>query len=467
VWINGTTNLGTPVHITRLTDASGHYEVLDLWPGTYTVTEQRLTGWKPMTLTVVGVTVVSKTDQNVTFLNTLVGRIQGQKFYDKDVNGVMNGDEPGLPNWCIKLEGYTDTGEYVKLWRKTNATGWYVFEEVRPGTYTITEIVKDGWTNTTAIPIPVDVSGATEYYNITVNIGNVRFGKIFGWKFLDTYSDVPPYYANGIWDSDETGLGNWKITLQGWSQTGVYENRVTFTDNIVKVGYYEFTKLLPGMYWVNESLMWGMYATTPISALVIIYAHPYGPFIYNITFGNLIPSPDPQLRFTLELGWNMWSCPMAAKDLNKNPLTAKTLLQIIGSKALVITKLDRTTGKYVSYVDYHDADFSILLGEGYYIYVSDFVDFTLKGDLKAMNTSQLTAGWNIIGSSTLKSILASDVLKMVKGGDAWVITYLDAETGRYYSYVKGDSAKYDFNVTPGRAYFLWVDVPCTISWPMA
>jgi hypothetical protein len=37
------------------------------------------------------------------------------------------------------------------------------------------------------------------------------------------------------------------------------------------------------------------------------------------------------------------------------------------------------------------------------------------------------------------------------------LTYIDPETGKYNSYIKGGPARYDFTVTPGRAYFMWAD----------
>jgi len=225
---------------------------------------------------------------------------------------------------------------------------------------------------------------------------------------------------------------------------------------MVDIGYYEFRDLLPGTYWVNESLLMGYYATRPIANMIMINPHPLGPFEIVIYFGNLIPEADPEFNFVLDAGWNLWSAPI---DVNGG-LTAKGLLEAVGPNGLIVSKLNKTSGKYLSYVAGDDkGDFPIVLGEGYYIWVSAFTTFTLEGTIVAASEADLVAGWNIVGYSQLKPAMASELLTMVDGCTAWMVSYLDSETGRYYSYVLGDGAEYDFVVTQGRAYFVWVDGP--------
>ncbi|HEX7391980.1 MAG TPA: hypothetical protein VF374_03410, partial [Thermoplasmata archaeon] len=78
------------------------------------------------------------------------------------------------------------------------------------------------------------------------------------------------------------------------------------------------------------------------------------------------------------------------------------------------------------------------------------------------STTPLASGWNIMGYNSLEPIMASEALNLVDGTTAWMITYLDSETGKYVSFVKGDPAKFDFVVTPGRAYFIWVEGPGSV-----
>jgi protocatechuate 3,4-dioxygenase beta subunit len=460
IWLNGTLVGGGYLNMTRLTDSNGEVRFDGLPAGTYIVSERleyAPPGWQPTTPWIVSVDITSGSQSRILMGNVLLGEIWGYKFYDKDLDGVMDEDEPGLEGWRIVLDGVDDMGMPVHMETWTNGAGYYMFPGLHPGVYWVSEIIPPTWEATTDLPVEVDVSGAQEEFVRQVNIGNIQYAVIWGYKFLDTYEDSYPFWPNGLFDGDEYGLGNWKITLQGRDINGNLVSMVQYTDNMGDVGYYAFTGLLPGTYWVNETLLWGYYATRPVANLVMVYPFPMGPVVIRIDFGNLVPSVDPELNFVLHKGWNLWSTPL----LVKGGLTAKGLLAAIGPAGVMVTKLDTASQKWVSYVfeDPDKFDFAIELGKGYYVWVSSYTVFQLRGDLVLDSTSPLSKGWNIMGYSSLEPIMASEALNMVSGTTAWMITYLDAETGKYISYVKGDPAKFDFVVTPGRAYFIWVEGP--------
>jgi len=258
---------------------------------------------------------------------------------------------------------------------------------------------------------------------------------------------------------DEYGLGNWRITLQGWTDTGVWVNLVQYTDNEDgSTGYYEFCNLLPGMYWVNETLQYGYYATRPISNLVIVYPFPYGPVSQRIDFGNLLPSKDPEVRFVLVKGWNLWSSPL----MITGGLTASQLATAIGANCIKISKLDLATGRYTSFVNGVNQpgsswDFAIELGIGYFVVMKDSASFTLKGEFASKTTAALVKGWNIVGYTSMKPITASQLASLVTGAKVYKVSYLDQDTGRYLSFIPGVNkvgSMYDFTVTQGRAYFV-------------
>jgi protocatechuate 3,4-dioxygenase beta subunit len=462
IWIDGELVGGGTVHYTRITDTTGHYEVLGLAAGTYTVSERlelAPPGWVPTTPPSVEIDVISGTAKEVAFGNVVQGMIWGYKFYDKDMNGYRDELEPGLGGWLIILDGVTDKGAPVHMTTITDENGYYEFTDLLPGEYSITEQLEDGWYATVGLPIVVDVSGSMVYFEVRIDIGNIRFAKICGYKFLDTYEDQYPFWPNGAFDPDEYGLGNWKITLQGWTEGGEYISLVQFTDNEHDIGWYCFERLLPGTYWVNETLLKGYYATKPISNLVMVYPHPMGPVCIRIDFGNMIPSPDPEVNFVLKAGWNLWSAPMKV-----NGLTAKGLLDAIGPSGFMVVKLDKATGKYISWVSGDEANpscvgnnFDIVLGSGYYVYANTPVNFKLVGVLASTTDSPLAAGWNMVGYNTLEPMYASELLSKATGTDAWLIVEYDSSAGKYVSYVKGDPAKFDFLVTPGRAYYVWAN----------
>jgi hypothetical protein len=181
-----------------------------------------------------------------------------------------------------------------------------------------------------------------------------------------------------------------------------------------------------------------------------------------IDFGNLLPEIDPDVRFVLEPGWNLWSTPVMVDGL-----TAKGLIEKIGPAALVVARFDTSVGQYTTYVaNITDAyDFPVLMGEGYYIWVSSETSFVLRGTFESPSAKELDAGWNLVGYNTVRPAMASEFMQMVDGCSALVVAYLDAETGLYEAYVVGDNARYDFQVTPGRAYFIWVDGPGQLTYP--
>jgi hypothetical protein len=462
-WVNGTLTTGGHQNFTRITNSLGQASVVGLPAGTYVVSEKLLLsppGWAPTTPTVEVAVIQSGTTASFSFGNVLLGNITGHKFYDKDLDGIMDGNEPGLVGWTIILDGLTDGGVIVHLTTVTDATGFYAFIGIPTGVYEVSEILMPGFSATTALPVIVDVSGAQVPFEVVVNIGNIRLAEVHGHKFLDRYGNGPFGGPNGIFDVGESGIGNWEITLQGRTDTGVLVNEVRLTDNIGDIGFYEFTGLMPGRYWVNETLLVGFYATTPIANLIIVPSFPQGPFSFTINFGNTIPAPDPQIPFELNKGWNLWSMPIVVDGL-----TAKDLLKAIGSNGQAVTKLDKAADKYVSYVSgYADAyNFPIVTGQGYYVYVKDTVSFTLKGVLTGAGSIPVSKGWNIVGYNNIESTTASGLLNSVSGTTGKAVSWLDGQTKTYHSYVKGYSSAYDFAISPGRAYFLYVDGAGTLS----
>jgi hypothetical protein len=463
-WVNGTLTMGGYLNFTVITGSDGVAVLTGLPAGIYIVTEKLSLsppGWTPTTSIERIVVIGSGSVDSLDFGNAIVGNITGEKFYDKDLDGILDDNEPGLPGWTIILSGVNDEGDAVYRTTITDESGMYEFDQVVPGIYEIDEVLMDDWMSTTDLPVAIDVSGAAEI-DVVVNIGNIRLAEIYGYKFLDRYGNGCFGGPNGIFDDDESGLGNWRITLQGRTVLGDLVDMSVLTDNTDDVGFYEFSDVMPGTYWVNETLLFGYYATRPIANLIIVPSLLFGPFVFVIDFGNTIPAPDPQVQFQVHTGWNLWSMPIAVKGL-----TAKSLLSAIGANAVVISKLvpgELGYRSYIAGVSPDGFDFDIKPGEGYYVWVKDTTVFSLKGDLSLSSTKNLALGWNLIGYDRMEQTTASQILASVSGSTAVAITYLDSATGLYHSYAIGFPSSYDFVVTPGRAYFLAVDGAGTIAW---
>lgn len=100
------------------------------------------------------------------------GAIQGQVFEDVNADGAKNAGEPGQAGWTAFLDangnGQLDTGEVRAM---SAADGSYGFPTVAPGTYTVREVIQDGWRGS------VPASGS---YAVTVASGQTVSGKDFG-----------------------------------------------------------------------------------------------------------------------------------------------------------------------------------------------------------------------------------------------------------------------------------------------
>jgi hypothetical protein len=130
------------------------------------------------------------------------GTISGFKFEDVNGNGVWDDGEPALEGWIINVTGPNSYSSSDS----TDNSGYYEFTGLLAGTYSLSEVLKDGWVLTVS-PIDVVISEGTNDYEDN-NFGNFKYAKICGYKFNDLNGD-------GIWDSGEPGLPGWTITLTG------------------------------------------------------------------------------------------------------------------------------------------------------------------------------------------------------------------------------------------------------------
>jgi uncharacterized repeat protein (TIGR01451 family) len=211
------------------------------------------------------------------------GTVTGQKW--NDLNGDGNKGpanvEPRLEGWKITLTevavegGYTDTAT-------TDVNGDYTFANVPPGEYLVTEDMtgKDGWTKIYPLGEGHTITVVDDQTTTDVDFGNKAIGTIGGTVF----NDLPP--VNGILDAGEPRLVGWTVTLFGADGTTVLDTMLSGAD-----GGYLFDNLLPGTYWVSETLGGPQWSnTTPLKRKVeLIFTNGE---IFNVIadFGNENPS---------------------------------------------------------------------------------------------------------------------------------------------------------------------------------
>jgi hypothetical protein len=63
----------------------------------------------------------------------------GAVYRDDNNDGIPDAGEPGIGGVTITLTGTDDLGNSVLLTTTTSITGFYTFDNLRPGTYTVSE----------------------------------------------------------------------------------------------------------------------------------------------------------------------------------------------------------------------------------------------------------------------------------------------------------------------------------------
>ncbi|UNK49340.1 hypothetical protein MNR01_16700 [Lysobacter sp. S4-A87] len=193
IQLTGQSLTGTPVSLTQTTDADGRYRFEGLPAGTYVLTEP---DQPPGTVN--GITVPGSSTGTATAPNTVPSQISGilltlnqeainynfgeapgasiagKVYIDENLNGAFDAGEAGIPNVIVTLTGNDDLGQTVNAplpalamalvvngSTATDANGDYIFDTLRPGTYTVTEPDQPPLT-TDGVTTPGTVNGVSD-----------------------------------------------------------------------------------------------------------------------------------------------------------------------------------------------------------------------------------------------------------------------------------------------------------------
>jgi hypothetical protein len=176
-----------------------------------------------------------------------------------------------LPGWTIQLE--TSYGLFTTT--VTGPNGAYTFTNLPGGTFTVTELLLPGWTQSYPPPPGNYSVGANEPGTgiLGLAFGNWQppLGEVHGLKWNDLDGD-------GSQDDGEPGLANWQIQLQG--DNGIFSSTLTGSQ-----GNYWFMNLPPGNYTVTEVLQSDWQQTWPEDGHYAFLLSP-GLIVENANFGN-------------------------------------------------------------------------------------------------------------------------------------------------------------------------------------
>jgi protocatechuate 3,4-dioxygenase beta subunit len=237
-----------------LTDADGKYATV-VSPGNYTITETQPAGYgvstTPSTKTAVTVPQAGLTNQN--FGDTRPS-ISGVVYADINNNGVRDAGEPPIAGTTITLTGTNASGAITPIVTTTDANGKYLFADLQPGVYDVTETqpvgFEDGKDTAGSLGGSTATNDVISGINLTASLlsQNNNFGErspatISGNVYADNND-------NGTFNGSEPGIGGVTITLTGVDENGV---SVTKTTTTAADGSYSFTGLVPGTYTVTET----------------------------------------------------------------------------------------------------------------------------------------------------------------------------------------------------------------------
>ncbi|HEU5249497.1 MAG TPA: SdrD B-like domain-containing protein, partial [Thermoanaerobaculia bacterium] len=261
VTITRTASINDPAgaNLSVVTDAQGNFTFANVPFGVFTLTETVPPGFAqtaPPPPGTIGVTInfAERTSTGNLFGNrALAATISGVKFNDANGNGVRDAGEDGLPGVTIRL---TDSSNNV-VTTTTGSNGGFSFANVGAGTYVVSEVVPNGFTQT-APPAPgtFTVNVTTGQAVADLAFGNrvsqipTETGSISGRKILDLN-------ANGIFDGLDRGFEGIRMELR--TPAG---DLVAFTTSDAQ-GNFTFSSLPAGTYVLSEVLPPNFFQTFP------------------------------------------------------------------------------------------------------------------------------------------------------------------------------------------------------------
>lgn len=279
---------GQVVHA-GLTAALGLYCTPNtLMPGVYTVTETVPDGWtntQPGGAASITVTIPTPYGGPTEFRfgnqkDPLPGELCVEKYNDLNGDGDQDPGEGPLQGWGFTRSG----GGMPSLSGSTGANGrWCPGTLLPPGTYTVTETMKSGWTSTDpGGSTPVKTAVIVTNQTTTVKFGNQQ-DPLPGELCVLKYND-----ANGNQQRDAG-----EQPLQGWTFTRGGGGMPTLSGATGANGRWcAGTLLPPGSYTVTETMQSGWTSTDPGGSTPVKTAVITPNVTTTVEFGNQADGPN-------------------------------------------------------------------------------------------------------------------------------------------------------------------------------
>jgi hypothetical protein len=184
------------------------------------------------------------------------GWLSGFVYVDQNNDGLRGGSETGIPIVTMTLSGTSGRGQTLFRTTVTDLAGFYLFDNLPPGSYTVTETqpaylldgrITVGWVDgiQTGIPSATDTIAQIALpragQGIEYNFAELLPASISGSVFRVDNQNLQP-------DEDTPGLSGVVVRLTGQNDRCGSVSRTATTD---EAGNYTIANLRPGVYSVS------------------------------------------------------------------------------------------------------------------------------------------------------------------------------------------------------------------------
>lgn len=267
ILLTGTDHLGQTVTRSTQTLATGLFEFQGLRPGTYSLIETQPDGNSDgLDLTADRAAVVGndRIDNIVLpvgqstfsgahrFTESPLTWIEGTVFVDANEDGILGQDEDGIAGVLIGLNGVDENGQSIERTVTTNDRGYYVFDYLSPGTYSISQGITPGYLDAAEQlgsqggevgddffeQVQISAGAPGKMYNF----GEYAPASIQGQIYVD-------YDRDGVLDRRDGLVGGVDVRLDGINDLGETISVELRTD---ADGEYVFSGLRPGDYQISS-----------------------------------------------------------------------------------------------------------------------------------------------------------------------------------------------------------------------
>ncbi|MBL0332925.1 MAG: DUF11 domain-containing protein [Chlorobi bacterium] len=259
---------------TMNTDGTGHYEFTGLIPGDYYVefclpneftftnkdqgTNDSLdSDVDPITRRTIVTTLVGGENDPTwdagLVTKEILASVGDRVWVDTNKNGIQDPGEPGASGVCVRL--YKSNGDFVAL-TYTDGTGYYLFDGLQAGDYYVTFCLQDNFTftiqdqggNEATDSDPNITTGTTATF--TLNAGDAKRDVDAGLVSTPEVASIGDRVwvdlnKDGVQDVGEPGAFDVKVVLHN------ADGSIVSVTHTVANGFYQFTGLTPGDYYVT------------------------------------------------------------------------------------------------------------------------------------------------------------------------------------------------------------------------